>query len=601
MRIFPFGGSAAMGEEVALSAREIGLRSGHSELTGVLDPQGGLRLGIARSISLFRSPLKVAEGSRWLVETDEWSPGVVSWARSLAPLGREGWWLLDLNDVLGEIELSTPAGPLPMTVCSWKLDDELEPTRSLEVLLAEVWERHLALSRRLGRAPSVELPAGRRRRAPFQTLMLLDRLLHADGVAEAWDALVSAPPSALRIDRPIVSAALARNPILHGAKGPWRAPDGIDSQGQVQRVFDRRPVHSFRTPAALLAVKLAHWIEEASSELLGMLHAEAQGAELVGPERTWARRARAIQERATSVMATPAFADLDPFAPLDMASPALTLNRTCQPMLRAWSVLQDGVGHDGRGERLFRDPLKESFDLYEYWCWFALWDAVVSEMKPLSPKTHWAAKVERVVSDERSLEHGLHARVQVGGTVVELWYNATASTGKNAFGLRSYSLSLRPDLLMRITNGDEVDIIVFDAKYRVDLVTAFDTEEDEEKRFGRAKTSDIKVMHGYRDALTFGGEQAHPRWVLSLFPGTEARLFADGGGTAVWPRGHLSTLACPSGGVGAIPAAPGSVELLRECVKGLLRGVTREVEYVEEVLDVHLHGVPAVELGRADA
>lgn len=580
MSIFPFGGSEAIGEKISLSAHEIGLRSGHSKLTGTLDPQGGLRLEIARSISLFRSPLKVAEGSRWLVETGGWAPRVVSWVQSLTPLGREGWWLLNLNDVLGEIELSTPAGPLPMTVCSWKLDDELDPTRSLEVLLAEVWERHLALSRRLGRAPAVELPAGRRRRAPFQTLMLLDRLLHADGVAEAWDALVSAPPSALRVDRPVVPVALARNPIVHGARGPWRAPDGIDAKGQVQRVFDRHPVHSFRTPAALLAVKLAHWVKEASVELLGMLHAEAQGAELVGPERIWARRAHAIQERATSVMATPAFADIDPFAPLDMASPTLTLNRTCQPMLRAWSILQDGVGHDSRGERLFRDPLKESFDLYEYWCWFALWDAVVSEMKPRSPQTHWAAKIERLVSDERSLEHGLYAHVPVDGTVVELWYNVTASTRNGAPGLRSYSLSLRPDLLMRITKGDQVDIIVFDAKYRVELVTAFDTEEDEEKRFGRAKTSDIKVMHGYRDALTFGVDQIRPRWVLSLFPGTEARLFADDCGTSVRHRSDISTLACPNGGIGAIPAAPGNVQLLRECVKQLLKSVALEVETV---------------------
>ena len=142
---------------------------------------------------------------------------------------------------------------------------------------------------------------------------------------------------------------------------------------------------------------------------------------------------------------------------------------------------------------------------------------------------------------------------------VRLVYNQRFSRSRK--GRRhSYSVPLRPDIALRISDGPQARLHLFDAKFRVralaDVGFGADDRDDDEKaaeRAGSFKRADIYKMHAYRDAIP----DAQSVWIL--YPGGKFRFFgkAGSGVPAGYPAGSS-----PEGlpeklmGVGAIPLAP---------------------------------------------
>jgi predicted component of viral defense system (DUF524 family) len=126
--------------------------------------------------------------------------------------------------------------------------------------------------------------------------------------------------------------------------------------------------------------------------------------------------------------------------------------------------------------------------------------------------------------------------------------------------------------------GADADLCVLDAKYRVDVISSFETTDPSGEQIKRAerrglgKHDDLKAMHAYRDALTtIDGRR--PRWVVALFPGTETRLYREAGG-GKFDR-DVEALSDARGGIGAIPVAPGEDGVLARAVEVILRGPGR--------------------------
>ena len=144
---------------------------------------------------------------------------------------------------------------------------------------------------------------------------------------------------------------------------------------------------------------------------------------------------------------------------------------------------------------------------------------------------------------------------------VRLVYNQRFSRSQR--GQRhSYSVPLIPDIALRIPDGPNAGLHLFDAKFRVHALTdmrlaADDKDADDEKarkRAGSFKRADIYNMHAYRDAIP----DARSVWIL--YPGGQFRFFGESGGGG--PSGCRAA-SSPEGlpgefdGVGAIPVAPG--------------------------------------------
>ena len=146
------------------------------------------------------------------------------------------------------------------------------------------------------------------------------------------------------------------------------------------------------------------------------------------------------------------------------------------------------------------------------------------------------------------------------GPGVRLAYNRRFSRSRR--GRRhSYSVPLIPDIALRVPDGPNAGLHLFDAKFRVRALAdmglaANDKDAADEKaaeRAGSFKRADIYKMHAYRDAIP----QARSVWIL--YPGGRFRFFGipDGYGPSVH-RMVSSAAALPEGveGVGAIPLAP---------------------------------------------
>lgn len=544
--------------------------------------------------SFFTARVRVDEGASFHLWQDAPKPphahedhrlGIGAWAGrgSEAGLhrlpGHADAWEWSLSDSVGETSIGFAGRYLPVLVLDRKMPGASPDARIglLETLLHDVWSRHVALVRRLGRAPEIGLARGRRSRSPLQTLMLLDRLVHAGGVSEAWDETAHEPRRALVISRPVRPIERAARPILHGHRGPWALPRGMDQDGEPVRVRDRRPRRTTDVPANRLALRLAVVIEEHASDLAELLAAsdrEGSGQSLDG----WHSRAGHLAALARELRAAPALAEVDPWDPLQPDAPSLALDPRCRPLLRAWAELQEGVDFRREADHLFRDPLKEAYDLYEYWCWFALCKSVENA----GPGPGKAGRVElakeRPLSREAELRWALKCDVDLGdGRTARLWYNKPAAEG----AFVSYSIAFRPDLALEVLkDGRAADLVLFDAKYRVDVGEAFvapttveqEREERRRIRVGQGKNDDLKVMHAYRDAVRWTdaeGVRRPPRWVLALFPGTEMRIFPTAGDTGR-PLRNPHALSAPSGGVGCVPVSPGSPDVLPRVIQALL-------------------------------
>ena len=144
---------------------------------------------------------------------------------------------------------------------------------------------------------------------------------------------------------------------------------------------------------------------------------------------------------------------------------------------------------------------------------------------------------------------------------VRLVYNQRFSRSRR--GQRhSYSVPLIPDIALRVPDGPNAGLHLFDAKFRVHALTdvglaADDKDTDAEKateRAGSFKRADIYKMHTYRDAVP----DARSGWIL--YPGGQFRFFGVRGGGGLAGHGAVTS---PEGlpgeveGVGAIPVGPG--------------------------------------------
>lgn len=122
----------------------------------------------------------------------------------------------------------------------------------------------------------------------------------------------------------------------------------------------------------------------------------------------------------------------------------------------------------------------------------------------------------------------------------------------------SYSVPLRPDIVLEVPNGPNAGIHVLDAKFKVQFRELLEPPEDlaeseplAEERQGVFKPEYIYKMHTYLDAIP----QARSAWIL--YPGSTVRFFGREEKTIITTGQRLPQIVQ---GVGAIPLNPGREE-----------------------------------------
>lgn len=184
--------------------------------------------------------------------------------------------------------------------------------------------------------------------------------------------------------------------------------------------------------------------------------------------------------------------------------------------------------------------------LYELWTFFRLSSLVEDVLGP--PE-------ERLDVERSEWEAG----VRTGTTLrwpdgTELRYNPWFSPNSRQ-DQESYSVPLRPDVALRVPDGPNEGLHLFDAKFRVDKLDEAVPDEEQAKaeeaeraeRAGEFKRGDLYKMHTYRDAIP----DARSIWIL--YPGTEARFYSVNG--TRWEDDGRSVPSVPLG-VGGLPMRP---------------------------------------------
>jgi len=195
----------------------------------------------------------------------------------------------------------------------------------------------------------------------------------------------------------------------------------------------------------------------------------------------------------------------------------------------------------------FTSPLKNMALLYEIWCFYQV--ATTLLRSPVQVDSKWFRE------DNGSVVQGF---IWSDG-IYRVAYNITYTPPT-----QSYSLRLRPDIVVERIGDPESRRFIFDAKYKLQKTgNSEDDENTQESVSGEVKAVDIHKMHTYVDAIS------KAQSAIVLYPGNKFVFFERGNGRREWPK----DVGVPSG-VGAVPLAPGcGTEMLDSFIDVIVKNV----------------------------
>ncbi len=342
---------------------------------------------------------------------------------------------------------------------------------------------------------------------------------------------------------------LTRTPPAYSALPLARAlrghlPDEVD-EVRAERSFDTAENRFTR-----------HFLELCDG-VLDRVHALARHRSKEGSLwRSVAEQCRSMRKRLGLYVASPLWDSVGRMTQLPAGSTVLHRRRGYREVFRHYLRLRATPEIPLDVARLF-DWLeaKDIAELYELWCYYRLTELVTKELgaRPLRASRH------RV--DDTKIGPAYDFRVTWPGAVT-CSYNLRFSRSRGP-GRRSYSVPLRPDIVLDVPAGPSRGLHVLDAKFRLQRKSGAGRDSaDLEPDPASYLHQDLHKMHAYRDALL----PVRSAWVL--YPGTHERFFGLAGSA---PE-SLDQLPSPVEGVGAVPFSPGDEERARAVVRQLLAG-----------------------------
>ncbi|QDH22215.1 DUF2357 domain-containing protein [Saccharibacillus brassicae] len=211
-------------------------------------------------------------------------------------------------------------------------------------------------------------------------------------------------------------------------------------------------------------------------------------------------------------------------------------------------------------EGLTRLSVKDTAQLYEYWCFLKLHRLLASRCRVVrrqSPEIDRSGLFPSLIRGGRSRIEYEH---RASGARLSLLYNPSM------LGRSRPTTEQKPDLLLTLGRPDRAEetSFVLDAKYRIDPAVPGSSYASLYHAPGPLE-EDINVMHRYRDAIVrrSGESGQYERSVASacvLFPYADETEFA----------GHHFYRSLDKVGVGALPFLPGSTRLAERWLDELL-------------------------------
>jgi hypothetical protein len=484
----------------------------------------------------------IAEDPYLVKIMEEGDARVLGGALSVPDGGSEG--ILRFGNFIGAAEL----GGRALQVRSRRLN-----TDAAAAMLDEVcaWLSSLPF----GIETPVSAPYTRERQAGpevlFHVFAVLRDAMNGVGphsLAEALERILARPHESLRADLPwlvplggadrldpaTLNAIPARPELLEpvpAGSSLAQTPLARRLGGRLPRAIEVRPLlPSTDTPENRFVCGVLVTMTDLLRRFERIVRAESRPS-----AATNAREAREIADYLQRCRRHRALANLRPLQEMPPHSTVLRSRPGYRELLGLHSdLLGRSLAEPHDAQRLLES--RDAAAVYEYWCYIRVVGALESLLGPPLSRDRFEAT---------PLRSELRWGYRVSWPEVTALYNASFSkpaAGDPRPGLDSYSLRLRPDIVVR---GPDSRLNLFDAKLKRRFAQALDPGQGSGGGAGSKETfapEDLHKMHAYRDALGADGV-----WVLYPGSASQPEAFAAPGAAAAGFQG-----------VGAVSLAPGA-------------------------------------------
>lgn len=339
-------------------------------------------------------------------------------------------------------------------------------------------------------------------------------------------------------------------------QGKGRGPKTQTASGLV--LHSKLPEHRARTT---LDTPEHRWLASQLTRIRRIL-ADIHLAEIKGGASRDARQSRILEELENLQNRIAKLRSIEPlvkargFPPAGFTSLTLQARPGYREAYRACLILLQGLRVDGGPVDLL---LKNTGQLYEYWCYLAL-------LRLIAKITGEQMPVRGMFSVQK---HGLRVRLKRGTTQTVVFSNGDRSLELTYSPHKDSVFSFpQPDVVLTFHDPHRPTLrLVFEAKYRIDPTA------NHIKLFGMPgpSTESIDVLHRYRDAiLRQTGLQGAESETLkdTVMQGVALFPYAD-----VEDRFRKSWFwtSLEQDGIGAIPFLPAETRYLEEWLRALLQ------------------------------
>jgi hypothetical protein len=228
-----------------------------------------------------------------------------------------------------------------------------------------------------------------------------------------------------------------------------------------------------------------------------------------------------IEKELNIISINPFFITIEDFKGIKQESLVLQKATGYSTIYKAWIMLNSGLKFL---EGIQKIELKNIADLYQIWCFLEI-KGIIQEIL-VKEKPDKVDLIDIQFDDfVLKIERGVKSKVTFfgkDGEAIELFHDFSKDISEIQ-NLKSYTVSQKPDIVLRITKSDlkenYVFTYLFDAKYRL-------ASDDKEGSPDLPTEDSINQMHRYRDSIYFENKNKRRNWksneiIKNYFPEKE--------------------------------------------------------------------------------
>ena len=255
-----------------------------------------------------------------------------------------------------------------------------------------------------------------------------------------------------------------------------------------------------------------------------------------------------------SVLNTSFLREVSDFNTLPSMSLVFSMAPGYRELYKYYLMMHRGLAVNGD---IFRISVKDTAQLYEYWCFIKLFSILKKEYKLISPdviKVDNSGITVSLVKGHKSEVRFINPKT---GEQIRLVYNPAES--------KTQTVNQKPDNVLELEKlGTEVAYkYVFDAKYRIENNPSNAFYPDDNPG---PKVDDINTMHRYRDSIVYENKLSKFTFEKTmfgayiLFPYADEKLYKE----------HRFYKSIDTVNIGGLPFLPGATTLVQELLSDLI-------------------------------